>query len=415
MPQSATASYTAPDAGTNVAIGSTLVLSDFVANTGTNLSNYALPTVGAGTGTITQAPVSVTLIGNPTKTYNGTQPASLTSANYSLSGFVGSQSASIDQTVGAYATPNAGSQSVTAALTQANYSAGSTTNLGNYALPASATGTGTINRASLTVIGVATTPQTYNGTTIDALTGGTLTGNTYGTDLPVLTNFAAGTLGSSGNAGTDTVTTAMALGGAGSGNYSVVQPAGLTAVISPAPLSATSSVSKTYDGTTNAPLSGSNTTFGGFFGSDGATVNAGVTGTFAAVNVGTGIAVTGVALTTLNMTGTGSTLLSNYTLPATDNGSGSISAATLTYTATPSSQQYGLTPTGLAGSVSGFVNGETQATATTGTAVFSTLATGASNVGSYAISGGGLSANNGNYVFVQAGGPLTIVPAPLTV
>src|ERR1700723_3131868 len=206
--------------------------------------------------------------------------------------------------------------------------------------------------------------------------------------------------------------------GAGSGNYSISQPTGLTAVISPAPLSATSSVSKTYDGTTSAILSGSNTTFGGFIGSDGATVNAGVTGTFATANVGTGIAVTGVALSAANLTATGSTLLSNYTLPATDNGSGSITAATLTYTATPSSQHYGLPPAGLGGSLRGFVNSETLATATSGAAVFSTPATGASNVGHYAIEGAGLTANNGNYVFVQAGGnatALTITQAPLTV
>jgi filamentous hemagglutinin family protein len=418
VPQSATASYAAPDAGTGVAIGSTLVLSDFVANSGTNLSNYALPAIGAGTGTITQAPLSARLIGNPSKTYDDTATASLAAGNYALSGFVGSQSATVNQAAGTYASAEAGSQSVTAALTSANFSPASNTNLSNYALPASATGTGTITRAPLTIVGVATTPQIYNGTTTDALTGATLTGTTYGGDLPVLTNTAAGTLGSSGNAGTDTVTTAMGLSGAGSGNYSISQPTGLTAVISPAPLSATSSVSKTYDGTTRAILSGSNTTFGGFIGSDGATVNAGVTGTFATANVGTGIAVTGGALTAGNLTATGSTLLSNYTLPTTDNGSGRITAATLTYTATPSSQQYGLTPTGLIGSASGFVNSETLATATSGAAVFSTPATGGSNVGHYAIDGAGLTANNGNYVFVQAGGnatALTITQAPLTV
>ena len=418
VPQSASASYVAPDAGVGVAIGSTLVLSDFVANSGTNLSNYALPTSGAGTGTITQATLTAALIGNPTKSYDNSATASLTAGNYALSGFVGSQSAAVTQTSGNYASANAGSQAVTAALSPSDYSPASSTNLNNYVLPVSATGTGTITRAPLTVIGVTTTPQVYNGTTIDALTGATLTGTTYGADSPALTNTAAGTLGSSGNAGTDTVTTAMTLSGAGSGNYSIAQPSGLTAVISQAPLSASSSVTRTYDGTTNAPLSGSNTTLTGFIGSDGATVNAGVAGTFATANTGTGIAVTGGALIAANLTPTGSTLLANYALPVSDNGSGSITAATLTYTATPSSQQYGLMPTGLVGSITGFVNNETLTTATSGTAVFSTTATAASNVGHYLIDGAGLVANNANYVFVQAGSnatALTLTPAPLTV
>jgi filamentous hemagglutinin family protein len=418
VPQSATASYAAPDAGSGIAIGSTLVSSDFVANGGTNLSNYALPSVGTGSGTITQAPLTATLIGSITKPYDDTTTATLTAANFALTGFVGSQSATVTQTGGTYAAANAGSHAVSATLAFSDYSPGSATNLANYALPQSAMGTGTITRAPLAVVGATTTPQVYNATTIDALTGATLTGSTYGSDAPVLTNFATGTLGSSGNAGTDTVTTAFGLSGPGSANYSVAQPTGLTALISQAPLTATSSVTKTYDGTTNASLAGANTTFSGFMGTNGATVKAGVAGTFATPNVGTGIAVTGVALSAADLTATGSTLLSNYILPSTDAGSGRINAATLTYAATPSSEQYGLTPTGLAGAVTGFVNNEALANVTTGSSVFSTLATGASGVGHYAIDGSGLTANDGNYVFVQAGGnatALTITPAPLAV
>ena len=186
VPQSATASYAAPDAGTGVPITSTLVLSDFVANAGTNLSNYQLPATGAGTGTITQAPLTLALIGNPTKTYDSTTPAALTSANYSLSGFVAGQSATVTQTSGTYGAPNAGSEPVTAALTAANYTAGSGTNLNNYALPASATGAGTIQAAPLTVLNVSTTPQVYNGTTIDALTGATLSGTIYAATIRFL-------------------------------------------------------------------------------------------------------------------------------------------------------------------------------------------------------------------------------------
>jgi len=422
VPQSATASYVAPDAGTGIAINSTLVLSDFSANAGTNLSNYLLPTTGTGAGTITQALLSVAIIGNPTKTYNDTAAATLTSGNYSLSGFVGTQSASVTQTSGTYASANAGTQTVTAALITGNYAAGSGTNLNNYALPATATGTGTIQQAPLNVT-VSTTPQVYNGTTIDALTGATLaSSNTiYGSDNPVLAagTYSTGLLGSSGNAGTDSVTTSIGVSGAGSANYVVIQPSGLTAVISPAALTASSSVTKTYDGTATASLAGSNTTFTGFVAGQGATVNSGVTGTFTAgPNVASGTAVAGGALSAADLTAGNGTLLTNYTLPSSDNGTGTINPALLTYTATTSSQQYGITPSGLTGSVSGFVDGQTLLTATAGVPVFATPATSSSNVGHYAIDGSGLTANNGNYTFTQAAGnatALTITPAPLTV
>jgi len=94
-----------------------------------------------------------------------------------------------------------------------------------------------------------------------------------------------------------------------------------------------------------------------------------------------------------------------------------ITPATLTYAANPVSRVYGsLNPT-LSGSVTGFVNGDTVASATTGVEAFTTLATASSNVGNYAIMGSGLTANYGNYVFVQVPGnatALTITPATLT-
>ena len=94
-----------------------------------------------------------------------------------------------------------------------------------------------------------------------------------------------------------------------------------------------------------------------------------------------------------------------------------VNPATLTYTANAVSQSYGTAIPSLSGTVSGFVLGQTQATATTGTLSFSTAATQASNVGTYAINGSGLTANNGNYSFVQAAGnatALSINPATLT-
>jgi hypothetical protein len=95
-----------------------------------------------------------------------------------------------------------------------------------------------------------------------------------------------------------------------------------------------------------------------------------------------------------------------------------VNPATLTYTATPTTSTYGSTPSVNAGTVTGFVNGDTLVNATTGVLGFATTATSASNTGSYAINGSGLTANNGNYTFVQAPANATALivnPATITI
>ncbi len=86
------------------------------------------------------------------------------------------------------------------------------------------------------------------------------------------------------------------------------------------------------------------------------------------------------------------------------NGTGTltITPATLTYTANAASRLYGAANPTFSGTVTGFVNRELLANVTTGTASYSSLATKTSNVGTYLVSGSGLLANFGNYIFVQA-------------
>ena len=94
-----------------------------------------------------------------------------------------------------------------------------------------------------------------------------------------------------------------------------------------------------------------------------------------------------------------------------------ITPATLTVTATAATKTYGEANPALSGSVTGFVDGQTLASATTGSEIYSTPATLTSNVGTYAITGSGLSADNGNYIFAFAAGDasaFSITPATLT-
>src|SRR5690606_15911858 len=71
------------------------------------------------------------------------------------------------------------------------------------------------------------------------------------------------------------------------------------------------------------------------------------------------------------------------------NGSLTINPAALTYVANPASRFYGDANPVFGGTVTGFVNGDTLASATTGTLTFTATATTGSEAGSYLIEGSG--------------------------
>jgi hypothetical protein len=99
-----------------------------------------------------------------------------------------------------------------------------------------------------------------------------------------------------------------------------------------------------------------------------------------------------------------------YRLTVND-GTLTVNAATLFYVANPASRLQGAPNPAFAGSVSGFVNGDTLASAATGVLTFASSAAAAAPPGRYAINGSGLDA--ANYVFSQAPGnasALTVLP-----
>ncbi len=205
---------------------------------------------------------------------------------------------------------------------------------------------------------------------------------------------------------------------AGTGNgvlYTLSPQITISLIANPTP-------SKVYDGLfTGAPLLTSNyAASAGVDGDDISVTGAPTSGVYASKNVGTNIQVTVSGLTNSNIDATnGSAIVYGYTLTSANATGliGEITPATLTYSADLASRVYGAANPAFTGSVSGFVNGETQASSTTGVLSFTSPALNTSNVGSYAINGSGLTANNGNYVFVQAPSnatALTITPATLT-
>ncbi|HSY04986.1 MAG TPA: MBG domain-containing protein, partial [Steroidobacteraceae bacterium] len=116
-------------------------------------------------------------------------------------------------------------------------------------------------------------------------------------------------------------------------------------------------------------------------------------GSFTSKNVGLGIGVTA-------SDSVGGASAGNYTLTEPLGLVANITPATLTYTAAAASFTTGQTPSGLSGTLSGFVLADNRANATAGTLVWTTTAAAGSQPGHYPIDGGGLTATN--YVFVEA-------------
>ncbi|TKC65689.1 hypothetical protein FBD94_03895, partial [Pedobacter hiemivivus] len=302
-----------------------------------------------------------------------------------------------------------------------------TSNVGTYAI----NGTGlTANNGNYTFV------QSSSNATKLSVTPATLTyiadqaSRNYGSVNPIFTGLVTGFLNgeNQGSATTGTLafaSTAIATSNVGdyavngtgltanNGNYVFVQAAAnsIKLTITPATLTYNATSGSRSYGSANPIFTGSVTGF-----VNGETLASATTGTLvfttgatATSNVGT-YAINGSGLTANN---------SNYVLvQAAGNATAlSITPAILTYFATSASRSYGSTNPIFTGSVTGFANGENQASATTGTFAFTTAATATSNVGNYAINGSGLTANNGNYIFIQASvnsTALSIHPAILT-
>jgi hypothetical protein len=103
------AAYATANADTGVGISASLVAGNFEANAGTLLSNYTLPASASGTGTIAAKTLTAGLTGTVSKVFDGTTTATLTPANYTLSGVIGGDTVTINNPIGTYASPNVGS------------------------------------------------------------------------------------------------------------------------------------------------------------------------------------------------------------------------------------------------------------------------------------------------------------------
>ncbi|GLQ91422.1 YDG domain-containing protein [Dyella acidisoli] len=393
---------------TNVTV-SGLSISGITGSNGSVASDYTLASGSASVAaTITPATLTGSLTGSISKVYDGTTTATLTPIDYTLSGFVTGQGATVTQSSGTYNSPNvANATTVTTTLGGGDFVANSGTSLSNYTLPISASGAASITPALLLVT-ANNANKTYNGAAYSGGNGVVYSGFVNGEGASVL----GGTLAYSGasqgavNAGFYTITPT----GLSSSNYTINYDNGLLTV-NPATLTANliGAVSKVYDGTTAATLASGNYTLTGVFGSDVVNLNNPTSGVYASANAGSGINVQASGLT-ISGSGASNYILSNSTATAAI---GVITPARLTVTANNASTIYNAqTYSGGNGVIyNGFVDGQTSAVLG-GALAYGGNSQGALNVGSYTLMPGGLASNN--YAITYNGGTLTVTPATLT-
>ncbi|MGH8199616.1 MAG: YDG domain-containing protein [Steroidobacteraceae bacterium] len=433
IPQNASAEYASANAGTGIPVTATLEVSDFSAGSGTLLSNYSFPHSVTGAGTINPVTLTGFVTNNPTKVYDGTTAGTLTSGDYVLSGLVGSDSITVNQASGTYASANAGPEPITASLTGANFTAGGGTLLSNYVLPSSLSGQGTIQPAPLggnyVISGtIGNNPtKTYDGTTTATLTPANfqLTGWVGGDGATVTQTVGQY---SSANAGAEEVTAQLTSGdfvpqgSTNLGNYTLPTVVYGTGTINPAPLtvSIVGNPTKVYDGTTTAVLSAADYQISGFASGEGATIVPASFSNYASKNVG--VQTITATLTSSAYTPNTGTLLSNYVLATTATGSGAITPAPLYVTGvsaldkvydTTTAASLNVGNAGLSGLVSGDVGAVSLTASSSGT--FSQADVG----GNLAVAANGFSISGSeasNYTLQAVTGlHANITPAPLIV
>ncbi len=327
----------------NVGMGKTVMLTG-ASLSGLDSGNYVLDSVATATANITAATVTASIIGNPTKTYDGNTSATQTSANFSLSGVVSGESFTVTQTVGTYNSKDvATATTVTASLSSGQFTPGAGTLASNYVLPTSASGAGHI--IALHITGSFTADnKVYDGNNSATVLTRSLSGTIMG-DVVSLTGGTA--TFSDKNVGTGKVVTltGTSLSGADAGDYVLDSVATATANITAATVTASivGNPTKTYNGNTSATLTSANFSLSGVVSGESFTVTQTV-GTYNSKDVATATTVT-ASLSSGQFTPGAGTLASNYVLPTSASGPGHITPASLTITATNRTKTFGATYT----------------------------------------------------------------------
>src|SRR5882724_4297209 len=314
-------SYTATFASKNVA-NSIAVNVTGLGLSGPQAGNYTLtqPTTAAN---ITAVALTASIVTNPTRPYDGTINATLSSANFSLSGLIAGESFTVTKNSGTYNSKDvATATTVTASLSASDFTAASGTLASNYTLPTAASGPGKITPRPLTVSAHGVDKQ-YDNTTAATVT---LSDDRVAGDVFTDSNTGASFADKNVGVGKSVSVSGLSISGTDASNYALQNTAATTtANITPRPLTVSATgVNKVYDGATTAAVNLTDDRFASDIFTDSY-----ISAMFSDKNVGVGKTVT---INGLSISGTDA---GNYTLSNTAaSTTADITARPLTITAT---------------------------------------------------------------------------------
>ena len=329
----AAGSFDSKDVDTVRHVSATIGAGSYTPAAGTVLADYVLPT-GAivGTGTIT--PITLGYGLSAAKPYDGGTAAALTAANLHLTGFIGSDGASL-AAAGAFNGKDVDTATqVSATLTAGAYTAKSGTDLHDYILPTGVlSGPGTITPITLGY-GLSAT-KAYDGGTSAALAAADLhlTGfiGSEGVSLSASGAYNAKDVGAASGVSAFLASGAYtAKPGTDLADY-VLPAGGLSGpgTITPITLGYGLSATKPYDGGTAAALSEANLHLTGFLSGEGASLTA--AGSFDSKDVDT-VRHVSATIGAGSYTPAAGTVLADYVLPTgAIVGNGTITPITLGY------------------------------------------------------------------------------------
>ena len=318
-------------ANKNVGNAKAITVSDATLVDGTNgglASNYTVATPAGLSANVTQATISS--IGNIAvldKVYDGNATATLSAGGATFNGMILGDSLALNATTATFANKNAGNGKSVAVsgITLGGADAG------NYTLTSTtASTTGNITPKALTITGMSAVNKVYNGTTSANVSGGAISG-LVGSETVGVTGLTASFADQNAGIGKTVTVTGSTLVNGGNGgvaaNYTITNPTGLTATITPKALtvSGMTAATRAYDGSTAASLTGG--TLSGLVGVE-TLVLLGGSGNFADKNAGNGKAVTVSGLSLAD----GSGLASNYSVANPTGVTGDITQKVLSVT-----------------------------------------------------------------------------------
>jgi len=409
----------------NVTLGGTPVFTFATASVGTakpiTVTDYTISGSASGnydlqqpnylTANITAKALTITGLTGANKEYDGTTVAT-TTGTAALSGVVSGDELNVVLDGTPVLTFSSASVGNGKTITVTGYTLTGSASA-NYSLTQPAGLTANITVKALTITGLTGVNKVYNGTATATTTGtaalsGLVSGDIGNVTLagtPVL-NFSDALVGD----GKAITVTGYTISGSASANYSLTQPTGLIANITPLVLTVTglTGVDKVYDQTTVATVTGT-AVLTGVLTADIGNVVLGGTPVFTFVTASTG---TGKTITVTGYSLSGSAA-SNYSIATLTGVTANITAKPLTITGASASKLYDATAAAtITGTLTGIIAPDD--VTLTGTGTFASVNVGAGIAVTSACTLGGAAA--GNYSLTQPVGlTANITPRPLII